>query len=1795
MTNTYPRLHNIYALDSLKQLFCEGLFFFIIWIFGKKIILMLRRKEENMPDIKKNDRNRLEKIQELPRQNSLDELFEQAGKVLVEKQKGSVGLLQRSFRINYTRASEIMNQLEKAGVVGPDQGTRPREILMDRQTYDQKVNEWKSNSYETSFKKTELYSPVADLVAEPEENFIKSSLSDSVSPEEKKTEYKNNFNKFQNQHSDNEIPSPNCESGGFERNEGVFQNNSFEKTRSFVSESFKNGRSDDAQARKTSLNTETTGHNRNTFEERNFSIEPKGIQVPSMPERDRLFEEAGKIVVGNQKANISVIQRNLHVNFNYAASLMDQLEKAGVVGPDQGTKPREILMDEETYKRYLNTWDIPSFPQEREQPESNLGLNDVYDLSSSKEDLNINKQTEEKTAEYKETNNSFRENVQLEKKHTNLYADRNYALHKDQRVDQYIEQNSEQRPEQPSGQHIDFHAERQHIRDHAVEQNDNFAHNMTDVAKTEIMNNEPRDINPVFHIGISLSSDQFENIQQDKEKNIEKSADFKDENRDSGIEKHLNSKPALKPDIEESKEPYIKETVKKTDRTDVTDYLDWGTVGNKKQMEEIHTETEKTFSTIQGDKFSQDGLLGQAGKIVVEKQKGSIGLLQRSLHIDFSRAASLMNQLEKAGVVGPEQGTKPRAILMNSQAYEELLASWKEMGGGVKSQPDKAEIAEDSFFEGKTVETSFGKEDVFYSNSMFNQEDRTVQEDNSVSTPRSLKERDELFKEAGRIIIKEQCGNVELLQRTLHIDSNRAAQIMEQLEEAGVVSQKENIVLMDESTYHAMVVHCEDEKSDFKSNSSSEDTISMGSLNSFSQESLSEEKDSILPGAIFLSDCIETQGDFQDKVESDKISDSRSDILDFLNDDKEMDLSDSKDPKLLSEQDNSEELSVTEDLLKEIDEESEEYIAPPDEDVLNVLNDKEKSSDNESFIPPPDDKNKTDKADNIDSERDFSVAGQSNILINQKKYQPGRVSYKISNRTKYTFSTLGRSVNNLIAPEDPGKRKLGEAVSVGMDISEFLVGNAKTFAARGQQNLLAVQLNDSFQKLGIATITYAPRSVADLQVIINDLNKVLMKKGYKPINGSGAQMQVMILKMLKKGGLDKETEECLKCMLPLAKNKTLIEKPSRFRRITNMVLGCVKRSLKQTEAGQGLVFILDLYNRAKKTLYLGLSAMRAAMNSGRIASKLALKATLEAAVKVAKIEAKTAAGNVVVKQAESAAKTISQHMERVEERAKKKQERRQQKEKKRRDPFGIRSKTAEIKQSVKNKLLSKIPDRVKNNKAVQAISSIRNKLANKFASMSAAVHQLTHYLALFAFFLLLLIFLYIIIDILIMSIAGAFDASSVDEDIRIKILEQIQDSYTEQLNYIDSLNSQYDEVNIIFNDVKSDSYDEEEHMPSESFIETTNSAEILSMALIYFDYDLEDADESEVLNYVRQLYNGSHQLTVKTSTEIISVDEETEETETWTTATVTLTTYYFDQLFDCSLMDSYSVITPTLSGGSVELQVWLYFTQLGFSEESTAGIMGNIYQESKFDSTLLQNGHGPAAGLFQWENYLTKSSRWLSLYNFATARGTDWTDLQTQLDYAMTEIPGELSTYGSKMGLTAFQNLTDVAKATEEFEKSFERAGKPNMSARINAAHGYYDQFHGITSGGSDIVSYAIQFVGNPYVYGGNSLTDGIDCSGFVTQVLINTGYLEESYYPRIQSTSFQTEGYGISVGTDIANALPGDVIVWNGHVAIYMGNGQIVHAANPNAGIKISTVSEQSGLGEIIGIRRFTKLKDTE
>ena len=102
---------------------------------------------------------------------------------------------------------------------------------------------------------------------------------------------------------------------------------------------------------------------------------------------------------------------------------------------------------------------------------------------------------------------------------------------------------------------------------------------------------------------------------------------------------------------------------------------------------------------------------------------------------------------------------------------------------------------------------------------------------------------------------------------------------------------------------------------------------------------------------------------------------------------------------------------------------------------------------------------------------------------------------------------------------------------------------------------------------------------------------------------------------------------------------------------------------------------------------------------------------------------------------------------------------------------------------------------------------------------------------------------------------------------------------------------------------------------------------------------------------------------------------------------------------------------------------------------------------------------------------------------------------------------------------------------------------------------------------GEAVVAYASQFIGNPYVYGGNSLTNGIDCSGFVQQVFAHFGYS----LPRV-SDAQAGAGRGISYSESRA----GDIIVYSGHVAILTGDGGIVHASNsapyPQGGIKYSS-----------------------
>lgn len=119
----------------------------------------------------------------------------------------------------------------------------------------------------------------------------------------------------------------------------------------------------------------------------------------------------------------------------------------------------------------------------------------------------------------------------------------------------------------------------------------------------------------------------------------------------------------------------------------------------------------------------------------------------------------------------------------------------------------------------------------------------------------------------------------------------------------------------------------------------------------------------------------------------------------------------------------------------------------------------------------------------------------------------------------------------------------------------------------------------------------------------------------------------------------------------------------------------------------------------------------------------------------------------------------------------------------------------------------------------------------------------------------------------------------------------------------------------------------------------------------------------------------------------------------------------------------------------------------------------------------------------------------------------------------------------------------------------------------------------GNASLGQQIANKGCEYIGNKYVYGGNSLTNGIDCSGFVQQIHAKFGIST----PRT-SSAIRSGGKAVAY----ADRMPGDVICYSGHVAIYIGNNTIVHASNekpyPAGGIKTSSI----GYRTVLAVRRY-------
>ena len=158
-------------------------------------------------------------------------------------------------------------------------------------------------------------------------------------------------------------------------------------------------------------------------------------------------------------------------------------------------------------------------------------------------------------------------------------------------------------------------------------------------------------------------------------------------------------------------------------------------------------------------------------------------------------------------------------------------------------------------------------------------------------------------------------------------------------------------------------------------------------------------------------------------------------------------------------------------------------------------------------------------------------------------------------------------------------------------------------------------------------------------------------------------------------------------------------------------------------------------------------------------------------------------------------------------------------------------------------------------------------------------------------------------------------------------------------------------------------------------------------------------------------------------------------------------------------------------------------------------------------------------------------------------------------------------------------DASEVAAENEYSEDDYEYDEYGNVidSANTVDPSEYESSSSSSSSGsGSSVVDYATQFVGNPYVWGGTSLTNGADCSGFVQSVYKNFGV-------DLPRTSYEQQNAGTEVSYEDAQA--GDLICYGGHVAIYMGDGKIVHASNAKDGIKIS---DNAAYRTILSVRRL-------
>ena len=781
------------------------------------------------------------------------------------------------------------------------------------------------------------------------------------------------------------------------------------------------------------------------------------------------------------------------------------------------------------------------------------------------------------------------------------------------------------------------------------------------------------------------------------------------------------------------------------------------------------------------------------------------------------------------------------------------------------------------------------------------------------------------------------------------------------------------------------------------------------------------------------------------------------------------------------------------------------------------------------------------------------------------------------------------------------------------------------------------------------TITYHGRVA--LERLKRQWNQELVRYGISPIRGTGQRAAILIQRqinrLLRKKTLTPDEVhllDTLRKMLTASKQEAFSKPSGLLRKSKVLLFRHLPKYLKQNETGQGLALVMAISRGVVMALKSSIRVLHGTTQLVQIAARTVILNSARAALR----HAQKAEAKALGKGAVEAAKKAGAKVGRIQGRMARRQERigrRTAKQARRqafrnrfmenvRDPLHIKRGLRALRKRAFRRIHTAVRNRFGQTLLYRAASAVFHAVGSALGAVATAFATVLNAVAIILVIFIVFGIVMAFVNNIISSASGLFDLSSAEERKRKAAIEQVEKCYQDDIDYLAKLSDKYESVNITVNKVKDDEEYEkqtEDVEAEDKVVENTNVAEILSMVYVRFDYDFDGFSKAQIKKYAKELYYGSHEITVREKTYTDSNNK------VHKNADVTFTTYYYTSLFDCSLKSSAQRNIASANVGIVNSQddVYVYLRDQGYTIAAACGIMGNIQQESNFRPDAVT---GSYYGMVQWDCID-------AIKSYCALNGLDYNSAAGQMAFLNAQLNNEVGYVIKPAQVLHYLKTTDdVQFAAELFCVAVERCvgGKDeyhywdvfapysksnkyygtlyqDLGKRVAYAQAFYekyatygDDYKSLASvpsgqGGNDLTNFALQYVGNKYVWGGESLTNGADCSGFIMQVYKQFGYsLPHS------SASQRSVGYEVNA-SDPSQWMPGDILCWNGHVALYLGNTEaftitdtkgntitvkpysIVHASNeqayPKGGIKVYGTGDpnywKTYHGGLVAVRR--------